>query len=122
MTTSSCLRLPLCGAFPYVPAEQAGLRQRGLLKPNVWAAVHILAVDPRATVTPIPRSRHRRVEVVSRNITIVVVDYRGSGLPVVLTAFVAGDPTDHGRAVLAAAGVVDRDSTVDLDERLWGFA
>jgi len=122
MSSCTCSHLNWCGTNPYVPAKQTGLEKRGLLRPDVWAAVYLLATDPSAAVNRVCTSGDRRMEVISRGVTVIVVDYCSTGVPVVLTAYVAGDPTYPAGAILSAAGAVDHRNTVDLDERLRGLA
>jgi hypothetical protein len=86
----------------------------------VWAAVHVLATDADATVNRVCFEGDSRIEVISTGITIVVVDFEGRGFPVVLTAYVAGDPVYPAGSILTAAGVIDLRRTVDLDDRMRG--
>ena len=120
MNNLSLLRF--CGVHPYLIPKEKALLQRGLLKPLVWGSVHILVADPCAVVTGVAGFDSRRVEVVSNGVTVVLADFLGSGLPVVVTAFAAHDPVDHGAAILTAARRVRAFDLVDLDARLDGAA
>ena len=114
--------LAFCGTHPYLPNKEETLRRRGLLLPDVWHAVHLLACDLKATVMHVSGCHSRRVEIVNGGVVIIVADHLGCGLPVVLTAFVPDDPVFPAGGVKAAAGRVDVSKLVPLDARLWGEA
>lgn len=111
-----------CGPFPYVKSKESCLRDRGFLEPEVLGALYFLACDPKGCVERQPGFPHDRVAISRDSVTVVVSDHCGLGLPVILTAFVAGDPAYPAGAVLAAAGKIDHANLINLAERLRGAA
>ena len=111
-----------CGAFPYIAGHEKTLRGRGFLEPKVMDAIFRIACDGTACVERELRSKFNRVAVTRDSVTVVVSDFYGIGLPVLLTVFVAGDPIFPAGEVLASASRVDLRTLVDLDDRLRGAA
>lgn len=111
-----------CGTRPYLLSKETCLENRGFLVPPVMDGLYILAADPRATVSRVAGFGSHRLEVVSNGVIVVLGDFANIGLPILITAYVSGDPQFPAGAVLAAAAKVDIASLVDLDERLRGAA
>ncbi len=113
-------RVPLgwSGNHPFFLSKEETLRSRGLLRPDIWHDVHLLACDRKATVMHVAGFRSRRVEIMNQGVVIVVADHSGCGVPVILTAFIPGDPVFPAGVIKDAARRVDVTQLVNLDARL----
>lgn len=116
-------QLPTCGGFPYVPAKAADLAARGLLRPDAWRAVNVVArargaaVERRRTETGAPA-----IQVSFRGVVVVIVRERVTLTLSVLTAYAPSwgrlERIDHVFQD-AARGVTE---FVDLQDRWRGLA
>lgn len=116
------LHVSWCGPFPYFTSKERCLRERGFLHPRVLGALHLIACDPMAYVEREAGYPHDRVAISRDSVTVVVSDHCGMGMPVILTAFVAGNPTYPAVVVMNVASRVNFTDLIALDERLRGEA
>jgi hypothetical protein len=112
--------IAFCGAHPYFRAKEQCLSSRGFLFPEVWHDLHLIAADRKATVLPVAGFNSKRVEIVQGGVVLIIADYRNSGWPVLLTAFVPQNSTYAAGIIKTAATKVDVSTLVDLDARLRG--
>jgi hypothetical protein len=120
--TMASSSIAFCGPHPYFRAKENSLSSRGILCPEVWHDLHVIAADSKATVLPLAGFNSKRVEIVRDGIVLVIADYQNSGLPVLLTAFIPQNPTYPAGIIKAVARKVDVSNLVDLDARLRGEA
>jgi len=114
--------LSWCGSHPFVTSKTECLQRRGLLRPDVWHQLHVLATEPAASATALAGYPSRRMEVVNKGVVMILTDHLSCGLPVLLTAFIPHDPRYGAGHIAVAASKIREADCVSLRDRLWGLA